>query len=168
MEKHYSLLVVRIDHPPKDTTPEALVRQFYQWGAEHVQLMDTVSPSGAPRYTAMIETHASNEWRITQNLAEIHGVAHYHRLDATYKYQPVNTTTRPIVAVRGEKQMGVTVQFGLIGTEKAPLHVRIDDDHLTDLHTRFTDAFEADLDADDLRTRLQTLLSSEDGFVLEV
>ncbi|NBC16581.1 MAG: hypothetical protein GVY18_04595, partial [Bacteroidetes bacterium] len=126
MEKNYALLVVRIDHPPRDTEPNGLIQQLYDWGAEHVQLMDTVSPSGGLRYTALIETHASNEWRITNNLATVHGVAHYHRLDAAYKYQPVNAATRPIVVVRGEKQVGVTVQFGLIGTEKDPLHVRIE------------------------------------------
>lgn len=168
MERNYALLVVRIDHPPRDTAPDALVQQLYTWGAEHVQLMETVSPSGGLRYTAFVETHASNEWRITNNLATVHGVAHYHRLDTAYKYQPVTATTRPIVVVRGEKQMGVTVQFGLIGTEKDPLHVRIEDDHLARLHEHLTSTLEMDLDADELRQKLEALLSSEDGFVLEL
>lgn len=168
MEKNFALLVVRIDHPPRDTGPDALVQQLYEWGAEHVQLMETVSPSGDTRYTVLIETHASNEWHITQNLASVHGVAHYHRLDTAYKYQPVTATTRPIVVVQGEQQVGVTVQFGLIGTEKDPLHVRIEDEHLGQLHEHLTAALETDLDPETLREGLEALLSDEDGFVLEV
>ena len=168
MEKNYTLLVVRIDHPPRDTDPGTLVQQLYDWGAEHVQLMDTVSPSGALRHTILIEMHASNEWRITNNLATVHGVAHYHRLDEAYKYQPVNAATRPIVVVRGERQVGVTVQFGLLGTEKDPLHVRIEDDHLAQLHGYLTSALEMDLVVEDLRQHLEVLLASEDGFVLEL
>jgi hypothetical protein len=168
MEKNYALLVVRIDHPPRDTTPDALVQQLYDWGAEHVQLMETTSATGDRRYTALVETHAENEWRITQHLARMHGVAHYHRLDAAYKYQPVTATTRPIVVVQGEKQVGVTVQFGLIGTEKDPLHVRVEDEHLAQLRDHITAALETALDPETLRQKLEDLLSSEDGFVLEI
>ena len=58
--------------------------------------------------------------------------------------------------------------FELIGTEHEPLYVRLQDDDLKTVHDRIAQEFGLDLEAQDLRKRLETVLMREDGFVVEL
>ena len=168
MENNAKLLIIHVNDLYDGATIDDLVRHLYEWNARHVQVMTTATRQNHTGYTVMAEVEADDEWRLAKGLAQGYGIARYHRLETVLQYQPVAQTKRPIVATYHEKQLGLTVRFELIGTEREPLYVRVQDDDLTTLHHRVTQEFGLNLDAVDLRKRLETVLMREDGFVVEL
>ena len=168
MENNAKLLIIHIDELNDGAQIDDLVRHLYEWKALHVQVMTTTTRQNQAGYTVMVEVEADDEWRLAKGLAKEYGIARYHRLETVLRYQPMAWTKRPIVATYDEMQLGLTVRFELIGTEREPLYIRVQEDDLTTLHDRVTQAFNLDIDALTLRKRLETLLMREDGFVLEL
>ncbi len=168
MENKAKLLIIHIDALNDGAEIGDLVRHLYTWRALHVQVMSTVTRQNTPGYTVMVEVEADDEWRLAKGLAQHYGIARYHRLETVLRYQPMARTKRPIIATYHEKQLGLTVRFELIGTEREPLYVRVEDEDIKTLHDRVMQEFGLDLEALDLRKRLETVLMREDGFVVEL
>ncbi len=168
MENNAKLLIIHVDALNDGATIDEFVRHLYEWKALHVQVMTTTTRHNQAGYTVMVEVEAVDEWRLAKGLAQTYGIARYHRLETVLRYQPMAQTRRPIVATYHEKQLGLTVRFELIGTEREPLYVRVQDEDMTTLHNRVTQEFDLDIDALTLRKRLETILMREDGFVLEL
>ena len=167
MESNARLLIIHIDELHDGAEIYDLIRHLYEWKALHVQVMATVTRQNRTGYTVMVEVEA-DEWRLAKGLAQEYGIARYHRLETVLRYQPVARSKRPIVATYHEKQLGLTVRFELIGTEREPLYVRVQDEDMTTLHDRVAQEFGLDIEALDLRKRLETVLMREDGFVVEL
>ena len=153
--------------PIRDDEVNALNR-LIRGGAEKLGYSGFVTRHNREGYTVMVEVEADNEWRLAKGLAQEYGIARYHRLETVLRYQPMARTQRPIVATFREKQQGMTVRFELIGTEREPLYVRVEDEDIDTLHTHVTQQFGLDIDALDLRKRLEKVLMREDGFVVEL
>ena len=168
MESQAKLLIIHIDALNDGAAIDDLVRHLYEWDALHVQVMTTMTRQNRAGYTVMVEVEADNEWRLAKGLAQEYGIARYHQLETVLQYQPMARIKRPIVATYHEKQLGLTVRFELIGTEREPLYVRVQDEDMTTLHDRVAQTFGLDIDAVDLRKRLETVLMREDGFVVEL
>ena len=168
MENNAKMLIIHVDALNDGATIDDLVRHLYEWNALHVQVMTMMTRQNTPGYTVMVEVEAADEWRLAKGLAQTYGIARYHRLETVLRYQPMARVKRPIVATYNEQQIGLTVSFELIGTEREPLYVRVRDDDVATLHNRIMQEFSLDIDALTLRKRLETLLMREDGFVLEL
>ncbi len=167
MESNARLLIIHIDELHDGAEIDDLVRHLYAWKALHVQVMATVTRQNQTGYTVMVEVEA-DEWRLAKGLAQEYGIARYHQMETVLRYQPMARSKRPIVATYHEKQFGLTVRFELIGTEREPLYVRVQDEDMTTLHDRVVQEFGLDIEALDLRKRLETVLMREDGFVVEL
>ena len=168
MESNAQLLVIHIDVLPGEAEIGDVIRHLYEWKALHVQVMTTVTRQNRTGYTVLVEIDAGDEWYLARGLAQEYGIARYHRLETVLRYQPMAQSKRPIVATYHEKQLGLTVRFELIGTEREPLYVRVQDEDLKTVHDRVAQEFDLDVAAEDLRKRLETVLMREDGFVLEL
>ena len=168
MENKAWLLIIRIDDLYDGAEIDDLVRNLYGWKALHVQVMTTMTQHNRKGYTVMVEVEDTDEWRLAKGLAQHYGIARYHRLETVLRYQPMARTKRPIVATFREKQQGMTVRFELIGTEHEPLYVRVEEEDIQTLHNHVTQHFGLDIDARDLRKRLEKVLMREDGFVVEL
>ncbi len=168
MENKAWLLIIHIDELYDGAEINDLVGHLYGWNALHVQVMTTVTRRNRQGYTLMVEVAADDEWRLAKGLAQHYGIARYHRLETVLRYQPMARTKRPIVATYHEKQLGLTVRFELIGTEREPLYVRVEDEDIATLHQHVTQQFGLDIDTLDLRKRLEKVLMREDGFVVEL
>ncbi len=168
MESNAKLLIIHIDDLHDEAEIDDLVRHLYAWKALHVQVMATVTRQNRTGYTVMVEVEDDDEWRLAKGLAQEYGIARYHQLETVLRYQPMARSKRPIVATYHEKQLGLTVRFELIGTEREPLYVRVQDEDMTTLHDRVVQEFDLDIEALELRKRLETVLMREDGFVLEL
>ena len=168
MESNTKLLVIYIDLLPDGAEIGDVIRHLYEWNALHVQVMPTVTRQNQTGYTVLVEIDAGAEGNLARWLAQEYGIARYHRLESVLRYQPMAQAKRPIVATHHEKQLGLTVRFELIGTEREPLYVRVQNDDLKTLHDRVAQEFDLDIEAPDLRKRLETILMREDGFVLEL
>lgn len=168
MENKTHLLVITVSRLPESTEIDAVIRHLYAWKALHVQVLSTVTEEGTPAYTLMVEVNDEHEWILARGLAETYGIARYHQLTSTLRYQPIATTKRPIVATCQEKQVGMTVRFDLIGTEREPLFVRVQDADLATLQEYIAQTFDRAVSASELRDRLERLLMREDGFVLDL
>ncbi len=168
MESNANVLIVYVDALPGEATINDLIRHLYGWNALHVQVMATVTRQNSEGYTVMVEVENEDEWRLAKGLAQGYGIARYHRLATTLHYQPVSQAKRPIVATYHEKQLGLTVAFELIGTEREPLYVHVKDADMAILHDRVAQEFGLNLAENKLRERLESLLMHEDGFVLEL
>ena len=168
MENKAWLLIIHIDELYDGAEINDLVGHLYGWKALHVQVMTTVTRHNRKGYTVMVEVEADDEWRLAKGLAQTYGIARYHRIETVLRYQPMALTKRPIVATYREKQQGMTVRFELIGTEREPLYIRVEDEDIQTLHRHVTQEFGLAIDALDLRKRLETVLMREDGFVVEL
>jgi hypothetical protein len=168
MESNAKLFLLYIDALRDGAEMGDLIAQLYEWNALHVQVMTTVTRQNQTGYTVLVEVDAGDEWRLAKGLAEAYGIARYHRLETVLQYQPVARNTRPIVATHHEKQLGLTVGFDLIGTEREPLYVRVRDEDIETLRRRVAEEFGLDLAGHTLRERLEALLMREDGFVLDL
>jgi hypothetical protein len=167
MEGNVKLLWFHMELLEEEKAVAQLVTRLYGLGALHVQPLSTVSRAGKPAVTVTVEVRNADAWKIGNALAREYGIARYHQITSAYTYQPVSSAERPIVVVHEEQQFGLTVRFDLIGTERDPLHVRVVADDLTRLEERMKQAFDVSVATDALRERLETLLTREDGFVLE-
>jgi hypothetical protein len=166
MEKDARLLLVHV----KDLTDEEIEELIDRLYDQKVFFAEVINAGYRRRSGAvlMIEVAGGDEWRVASLLAGSYGISSYHLLDTIHRYQPVNTGSRPIVAVHNDKQVGDTVRFKLIGVEKAPAYVRVEDEDLARLKQRIDESFGFDVPAKIIRERLETLLKDINGFVLEL
>ena len=168
MESNAKVLIIYVDALNEGAEVGDLIRHLYEWKALHVQVLSTVTRQNRTGYTVMVEVEDDDEWRLAKGLAQEYGIAWYHRLETVLRYQPMSQSKRPLVATYHKKQLGMTVAFELIGTEREPLYVRVAEADLKTLHDRVAQEFGLDLAEGTLRERLETLLMREDGFVLEL
>lgn len=166
MEKDARLLLVHVKDR-SDEEIDALIDKLYDHNVFFAEVINAGyrKRSGA---VLLIEVAGSDEWRVASLLAGSYGISSYHQMNSVHRYQPVNTGSRPIVAVRNEKQVADTIRFRLIGVEKSPTYVRVEDGDLARLKQRIDKSFDLDVPAQLIRERLETLLKDINGFVLEL
>lgn len=167
MEKQATLLLFHVTDFPESKVDQ-LIDDIYELGVFMAQVIGVDRSGRRGGNTILVEAAGSDEWRVAALLASSYGISGYHRLGTTHVYQPVNTGERAIVAVYGEKQLGMTVHFRLIGTEANPQYVQVQDDDLESLKNRIQKDFGINVSPAELAKRLETLLSDLNGFVLEL
>jgi uncharacterized protein (DUF111 family) len=167
MEKEGKLLLFQIDHLSGEEIGN-LIEMLYNWGANNVQVISTVTKKNRPGHIVVVDIGPSDEPHFVRELARGFSISGYHQVETIHCYHPLIFSEHELIARCEGQELRMTICCKHIGIENEPLYIHVEYDDLRKLTDHVQDTFGLKVSLPVLRQRIETLLASGNALVLEL
>jgi len=141
---------------------------LYSWGAQNVNVISTITKKGRPGYIVLVDCGSMDESRLLEKLASRFGIFGHHMIKTIHSFQPVASGTRELTVRYNGRELQMTMHYKQINPAHGPIYIRVEWEDLMRLKDGIEDAFGLELSLPVLRRQIETLLTDEKAYVLNL